>query len=81
MKAREIIKNLMKEQNVQCSKVARALGTTSQNLYNKLHMSYGNDLKLDTLIGIANYLDYDVMLVPKTRSDLVGGTVLTNDDQ
>ncbi len=81
MKAREVIKKIMEEQNVKCAKVARAMGTSTQNVYNKLYNDkVSSDLKLDTLIAMANYLDYDVCLVPKTRSDLIGGAILSNEE-
>ena len=76
MNVREIVNNLIKDKKASNAKMARAIGTTPQNLHNKLHRDDREDLKVNMLVSIANYLDYDVVLVPKSRSDKVGGIII-----
>ena len=77
MLAKEIISKIIKERGVNGSAMARALGITRQNLHTTLTTSTTKDTTVTKLVAMANYLDYDVMLVPKSASDKVKGYIIT----
>jgi len=77
MKAINIIKKLIEEKDVNKSAMARSMGIARQQLNNVLTREGG--INVETLIKMANYLDYDVVLVPKSRSEKVG-IIVTQED-
>ena len=81
MNGKEIIKQVIKEQNINASKMARAIGITKQNLFITLNTDTTKDPTVSKLVAMANYLDYDVMLVPKTASQNTKGYIVTRGEE
>ena len=81
MNGKEIIKQVIKEQNINASKMARAIGITKQNLFITLNTGTTKDTTVSKLVAMANYLDYDVMLVPKTVSQNTKGYIVTRGEE
>lgn len=81
MNGKGIIRTIIKEQNINASKMARALDTSRQVLHTTLHTSTTKDVTVDRLVAMANYLDYDVMLVPKTVSQNTKGYIVTRGEE
>lgn len=80
MLGKSIISKLIKERGINGSAMARALGITRQNLYVTLNTDTTKDTTVNKLVGMANYLDYDVMLVPKSISEKTKGYIITKED-
>ncbi len=79
MLGKDAIIKLIKEKGVNQSAMARAIGITRQNLYTTLTTDTTKDPTVNKLVKMANYLDYDVMLVPKSASDKVKGIIITEE--
>ena len=73
MLGKSIISKIIKERGINGSAMARALGITRQNLFITLNTDTTKDVTLTKLVAMANYLDYDVMLVPKSASETTKG--------
>lgn len=80
MNGKNTIKRIIKEEKVNAAKMARALGTSRQVLYNTLNVSTTKDVTVNKLVALANYLDYDVMLVPKTASHNTKGYIIDKEE-
>ncbi len=80
MNGRKTLLAIIKEKAVNASAMARAIGSNRQNLYTMLHNDGKQDLSTDKLVAMANYLDYDVMLVPKTVSEKTKGYIINRSD-
>ncbi len=80
MNGRKTILEIIKEKAVNASAMARAIGSNRQNLHTMLHNDGKQDLSTDKLVAMANYLDYDVMLVPKTVSEKTKGYIISRTD-
>lgn len=78
MKGKNTIRLLAEEAKVSLSKMARAVGITRQNMNCKLNNK--SDLSLEDLVKFAEYLDYDVVLVPKSRGHIAGTHQITSED-
>lgn len=81
MNGRNTILKLIKDKKVNASAMARAIDSTRQNLYTILHNNGKQDMSTERLVAMANYLDYDVMLVPKSSSDKVRGIIITRGEE
>lgn len=81
MNGKGIIRKIIEEQNINASKMARALGASRQVLHTILHNTTSKDVTVDKLVAMANYLDYDVMLVPKTASQNTKGYIVTRGEE
>jgi len=81
MNGKEIIKQVIKEQKINASKMARAIGITKQNLFITLNTDTTKDTTVSKLVAMANYLDYDVVLVPKTVSQNTKGYIVTRGEE
>lgn len=81
MNGRRTILSIIKDKRVNASALARAIGSNRQNVYTILHNDGKQDLSTDKLVAMANYLDYDVMLVPKSTSDKVKGYVISRGEE
>lgn len=79
MNGKGIIKEIIKTQNINASKMARALNTSRQVLHTTLNTTTTKDVTVDKLVSMANYLDYDVMLVPKTVSQNTKGYIVSRE--
>lgn len=80
MNGKSTIKKIMKDENINLSKMARALGNAKQTLHTILNTDTTRDMTVDKLVSMANYLDYDVMLVPKTASQNTKGHIITREE-
>lgn len=72
---REVIKMLIEKDNTNISKLGRLLGKSKNAIWNLINRNTSH-INQDDLIRIANYLDYDLVLVPKSRSENCGGYIL-----
>lgn len=78
MNAKNTIRKIMKDNNINGSALARFMGITRQGLQSML--GTGNkDVKVTTLVKMAQFLDYDVMLVPKSASEKVKGFIISEE--
>lgn len=77
MNGRKTLLTIIKKRAINASAMASAIGSNRQNLYTILHSDGKQDLSTDKLVAMANYLDYDVVLVPKSLSDKVDGIIIT----
>lgn len=78
MNAKNTIRKIMKDNNTNGSALARFMGITRQGLQSML--GTGNkDVKVTTLVKMAQFLDYDVMLVPKSASEKVKGYIISEE--
>ena len=81
MLGKEIINKIIKDRGINSSAMARSLGISRQNLHVTLNTDTTRDTTVNKLVAMANYLDFDVMLVPKSASDKVKGFVITRGDE
>ena len=75
MNAKNTIKKIMADGKENGSALARFMGISRQGLHSMLG-SGNKDVKVTTLVKMAQFLDYDVMLVPKSASDKVKGYIV-----
>lgn len=75
MKAIEAIKELIKKSGLTKARIARAAGISPQSLEVRLSRDNPN-IATSTLVQLCNAMDYDVVLVPKSRSEKAGGIIL-----
>ena len=81
MNGKNTIRKIVKENNINISKMARALGNAKQTLHTILNTNQTKDLTVEKMVAMANYLDYDVMLVPKTVSQNTKGYIITREEE
>lgn len=72
MNGKNTVRKILADTKANVSALARFMGITRQGLQSMLG-SGNKDVKVTTLVKMATYLDYDVMLVPKSASDKVKG--------
>lgn len=60
MEIRELINECVKEKGIAKATLAKNVGMTSQNLYNKL--ARPNGMRIDSLVAIMEALGYDVIV-------------------
>lgn len=81
MLGKDIIIKIIKDKGINQSAMARALEITRQNLFITLNTETTKDTTVTKLVAMANYLDYDVMLVPKSISDKTKGYIVTRGEE
>jgi len=81
MLGKDIISKIIKDKGINQSAMARALEITRQNLFITLNTETTKDTTVTKLVAMANYLDYDVMLVPKSISDKTKGYIVTRGEE
>jgi len=81
MNGKNTIRQIIKEQGINSAKMARALDTSRQVLHTTLSTGTTKDMTVNKLVAMANYLDYDVMLVPKTVSQNTKGYIITREEE
>lgn len=75
MNGKNTIKKILADTKGNAAALARFMGITRQGLQSMLGIG-NKDVKVTTLVKMAQFLDYDVMLVPKSASDKVKGYII-----
>lgn len=75
MTDKEVIQMLIEKDDVNIAKLGRQLGKGRIAMWQMIYRKEGH-INQDDLIKIANYLDYDLVLVPKSKSANCGGHIL-----
>lgn len=75
MKSNEIIRDIMKNQNVGLSKLADRMQKSIRLVSDRLRME---NISTDKLIEMLRYLDYDLVIMPRGKAGRIDGAYLVD---
>lgn len=74
--ARELIVDIMKEQNISNAQLGKRIGVKNTAIWDRLNSSKTKSLKVDTVIQMLNALDYKLIAIPSNKDTPKGGVEL-----
>lgn len=89
MKAKEIIREIMKEQNVNNATLAGRLGITQASLWDRLKLRKivkGQEvstpnISIEKLNSILSCLDYELVILPRGKAGKIAGAYVIEDKE
>ena len=78
MKANEIMRDIMKNQNVGLSKLADRMQKSVRLVSDRLRME---NISTDKLIEILRYLDYDLVIMPRGKAGRIDGSYVVDGEE